>query len=77
MARGTARRRLAAILVVLAAAALLLTALISISALAFKEGFVPDGRPGATLTFRLSLWGSLTVGSRGRVAADLPLCRRP
>jgi len=60
--RGAVFNQLVAVAVVLAGAGLLLTALVSISALAIIQDFLPDDLPGAVHGFNLLLWGSLTLG---------------
>ncbi|TVV77334.1 YihY/virulence factor BrkB family protein [Sphingomonas solaris] len=60
--RGPIMSQLVALAVVLASAAMLLTALVSISALALIQGWLPQDLPAAAQLFRLLLWGSLTFG---------------
>lgn len=57
------RRQITAMLLVLGCAALVLTALISLSVLAFLQSYVPDGLPGARLASTVLLFGSLTLGA--------------
>jgi membrane protein len=57
------RRQLASTVLVLGCAALVLTALISLSVLAFLQSYVPDGLPGARLVSTVTLFGSLTLGA--------------
>jgi len=57
------RRQLVSMLLVLGCAALLLTALVSLSVLAFLQSYVPDGLPGARLVSTIILFGSLTLGA--------------
>ncbi|MCI1141229.1 YihY/virulence factor BrkB family protein [Sphingomonas sp. WKB10] len=57
------RRQITAMLLVLGCAALVLTALISLSVLAFLQSYVPDGLPGARLASMVLLFGSLTLGA--------------
>lgn len=57
------RRQLAALLLVLGCAALVLTALVSLSVLAFLQSYVPAGLPGARLVSTVILFGSLTLGA--------------
>lgn len=59
------RRQIVSTLLVLGCAALVLTALISLSILAFLQSYVPDGLPGARLVSTLILFGSLTLGAGG------------
>jgi membrane protein len=59
------RRQLVSTLLVLGCAALVLTALISLSVLAFLQSYVPDGLPGARLASAVILFGSLTLGAGG------------
>ncbi|MDP1026847.1 YihY/virulence factor BrkB family protein [Sphingomonas sp. KR1UV-12] len=61
--RSGVRRQLVSTLLVLGCAALLLTALISLSVLAFLQSYVPDGLPGARLVSTVILFGSLTLGA--------------
>jgi membrane protein len=48
---------------VLCCAALVLTALVSLSVLAFLQSHVPDGLPGARLASTVTLFGALTLGA--------------
>ncbi|WP_332784073.1 YihY/virulence factor BrkB family protein [Sphingomonas sp. PB1R3] len=57
------RRQLVSTLLALGCAALVLTALASLSVLAFLQSYVPDGLPGARLVSTLTLFGSLTLGA--------------
>lgn len=57
------RRQLVSTLLVLGCAALVLTALISLSVLAFLQSYVPDGLPGAWLVSTVILFGALTLGA--------------
>lgn len=57
------RRQITALLLVLGCAGLVLTALISLSVLAFLQSYVPDGLPGARLASTVLLFGSLTLGA--------------
>jgi membrane protein len=57
------RRQLVSIALVLGCAALVLTALVSLSVLAFLQSYVPDGLPGARLVSVITLFGSLTLGA--------------
>ncbi len=57
------RRQVTAMLLVLGCAGLVLTALISLSVLAFLQSYVPDGLPGARLASTIILFGSLTLGA--------------
>lgn len=57
------RRILVSTLLVLGCAALVLTALVSLSVLAFLQTYVPDGLPGARLLSSAILFGSLTLGA--------------
>lgn len=57
------RRQITAMLLVLGCAGLVLTALISLSVLAFLQSYVPDGLPGARLASTIILFGSLTLGA--------------
>jgi len=59
------RRQLVSTLLVLGCAALVLTALVSLSVLAFLQSYVPDGLPGARLASTAILFGSLTLGAGG------------
>lgn len=59
------RRQLVSTCLVLGCAALVLTALISLSILAFLQSYVPDGLPGARLASAVILFGSLTLGAGG------------
>jgi membrane protein len=59
------RRQLVSTCLVLCCAALVLTALISLSILAFLQSYVPDGLPGARLASAIILFGSLTLGAGG------------
>lgn len=59
------RRRLVSTALVLGCAALVLTALVSLSVLAFLQSYVPDGFPGARLASTVTLFGSLTLGAGG------------
>lgn len=59
------RRQFASTILVLGCAALVLTALISLSVVAFLQSYVPDGLPGARLASALTLFGSLTLGAGG------------
>ncbi len=59
------RRQLVSTLLVLGCAALVLTALVSLSVLAFLQSYVPDGLPGARLGSAAILFGSLTLGAGG------------
>lgn len=59
------RRQFVSTALVLGCAALVLTALISLSVLAFLQSYVPNGLPGARLAFALTLFGSLTLGAGG------------
>jgi len=61
--RSGIRRQLVSTLLVLGCAALLLTALVSLSVLAFLQSYVPDGLPGARLASTIALFGSLTLGA--------------
>ena len=61
--RSGIRRQLVSMLLVLGCAALLLTALVSLSVLAFLQSYVPDGLPGARLVSTIILFGSLTLGA--------------
>lgn len=60
--RGPIMSQLVALAVVLGAAVLLLSALVSISALALIQNWVPDDLPATTQIFNLLLWTSLTLG---------------
>ncbi len=62
------RRQLVALLLVLGCAGLVLTALVSLSVLAFLQSYVPDGLPGARAITALILFASLTVGAGGGLA---------
>jgi len=57
------RRQFASTALVLGCAALVLTALVSLSVLAFLQSYVPDGLPGARLVSTITLFGSLTLGA--------------
>lgn len=57
------RRQLVSTALVLGCAALVLTALVSLSVLAFLQSYVPDGLPGARLVSVITLFGSLTLGA--------------
>ncbi|MBW6524626.1 YihY/virulence factor BrkB family protein [Sphingomonas sp. RHCKR47] len=57
------RRLLVSITLVLGCAALVLTALVSLSVLAFLQSYVPDGLPGGRLVSVITLFGSLTLGA--------------
>lgn len=57
------RRQLVSTALVLCCAALVLTALISLSVLAFLQSYVPDGLPGARLVSTVTLLGALTLGA--------------
>ncbi|AIT05284.1 hypothetical protein MC45_01355 [Sphingomonas taxi] len=57
------RRQFVSTALVLGCAALVLTALASLSILAFLQSYVPDGLPGARLASTLTLFGSLTLGA--------------
>jgi len=59
------RRQLVSTALVLGCAALVLTALVSLSVLAFLQSYVPDGLPGARLASTITLFGSLTLGAGG------------
>lgn len=59
------KRQIASTLLVLGCAALVLTALISLSVLAFLKSYVPDGLPGARTASTIILFGSLTLGAGG------------
>jgi len=59
------RRQLVSTAVALGCAALVLTALVSLSVLAFLQSYVPDGLPGARLASAVTLFGSLTLGAGG------------
>jgi membrane protein len=59
------RRQLVATALVLCCAGMVLSALISLSVLAFLQSYVPDGLPGAQLASTLVLFGSLTLGAGG------------
>lgn len=59
------RRQLVSTLLVLGCAALVLTALVSLSILAFLQSYVPDGLPGARLASTVILFGALTLGAGG------------
>jgi membrane protein len=59
------QRQIVSTLLVLGCAALVLTALISLSILAFLQSYVPDGLPGARLASTAILFGSLTLGAGG------------
>ncbi|MBQ1480739.1 YihY/virulence factor BrkB family protein [Sphingomonas paucimobilis] len=59
------RRQIASTLLVLGCAALVLTALVSLSVLAFLKSYVPDGLPGARTASTILLFGSLTLGAGG------------
>lgn len=61
-------RQLVSMLLALGCAALVLTALVSLSVLAFLQSYVPDGLPGARLASTLVLFGSLTLGAGGGLA---------
>jgi membrane protein len=57
------RRQLVSTALVLCCAALVLTALVSLSVLAFLQNYVPDGLPGARLASTVTLFGALTLGA--------------
>ncbi|KQM76046.1 hypothetical protein ASE70_09510 [Sphingomonas sp. Leaf22] len=57
------RRQLASTALVLGCAAIVLTALVSLSILAFLQSYVPDGLPGAQFVSAATLFGSLTLGA--------------
>lgn len=59
------RRHLVATMLVLGCSALVLSALVSLSMLAFLQSYVPDGLPGARLASTVTLFGSLTLGAGG------------
>jgi membrane protein len=59
------RRQLVSTALVLGCAALVLTALVSLSVLAFLQSYVSDGLPGARLASTVTLFGSLTLGAGG------------
>jgi hypothetical protein len=61
--RKGVRRQLVSTALVLCCAALVLTALISLSVLAFLQSYVPDGLPGARLVSTVTLFGALTLGA--------------
>ena len=61
--RSGVRRQIVSTLLVLGCAALVLTALVSLSILAFLQSYVPDGLPGARLASTVLLFGSLTAGA--------------
>lgn len=63
--RSGLRRQLVSIALALGCAALVLTALVSLSMLAFLQSYVPDGLPGARLASAVTLFGSLTLGAGG------------
>ncbi|NIJ28414.1 membrane protein [Sphingomonas insulae] len=59
------RRQVVSTVLVMSCAALVLTALVSLSVLAFLQSYVPDGLPGARLVSVVILFGSLTLGAGG------------
>jgi membrane protein len=63
--RRALRRQLVSTALVLGCAGLVLTALVSLSVLAFLQSYVPDGLPGARMASTMTLFGSLTLGAGG------------